>query len=86
VYVSVDDDALGLTAAQALLPTAREHRVPMVVRMRQRAGLAILVDDEAQGDGLETLHAFPLLDRTCTPELLLDSTRERGHPVHNRSS
>jgi hypothetical protein len=75
VYVCVDGDALGLMAAQALLPKARQHRVPIVVRMRQRAGLATLLDEEG-GDGLETLHAFPLLDRTCTPELLLDGTRE----------
>jgi voltage-gated potassium channel Kch len=76
VYVCVDDDALGLAAARALLPKARDHGVPVVVRMRQRAGLATLLDEEGQCDGLERLQAFPLLDRTCTPELLLDGTRE----------
>jgi len=76
VYFCVDDDALGLAAARALLPKATEQGVAVVVRMRQRAGLATLLDNDGQGDGLERLHVFPLLDRTCTPELLLDGIRE----------
>jgi len=77
VYVCVDDDALGLYAAQALLPKVRERNVPIVVRMRQHAGLATLLGEKAgAGGGTGGLRAFPLLDRTCTPDVLLDGTRE----------
>jgi TrkA family protein/RyR domain-containing protein len=73
VFVCVDDDALGLTAAQALLPSARAARLPVVVRMSRHAGLAALVDRTGADN---TLRAFPLLDLTCKPGLLLEGTRE----------
>jgi hypothetical protein len=52
--------------------------VPIVVRMRRKTGLATLLGGagEHRPEGLESLYAFPLLDRTCTPELLLGETEE----------
>jgi hypothetical protein len=77
VFVCLGDDALGLRAAQALLPAVKDHGIPVVVRMSQHAGLATLLDEDVGGEGAECLRAFPLLDRTSTPELLLDGPREQ---------
>jgi hypothetical protein len=77
VFVCVDDDSLGLAAAQTLLPRTRAQGALIVVRMRQHAGLATLLGEgPGESDGVEGLRAFPLLDRTCTPEVLLNGTRE----------
>lgn len=43
IYVCVDEDTLGLSAALALRHRARGHKVPIVVRMTQDAGLAALL-------------------------------------------
>ena len=76
VYVCLDDDSLGLSAALALRQRVREHRIPIVVRMEQDAGLATLLGGMDGGGGFENLHAFGLLDRTCRPDLLLGGTHE----------
>jgi hypothetical protein len=79
IYVCLDDESLGLAAALTLLHRIgqREPPVPVVVRMRRETGLAALLGGRARGsEGLDSLQAFALLDRTCTPELLLGRTRE----------
>jgi voltage-gated potassium channel Kch len=77
VYVCLDDDSLGLSAALALRQRVREERIPVVVRMEQDAGLATLLGGaDGSGSGFENLHAFGLLDRTCKPDLLLGGTHE----------
>jgi hypothetical protein len=74
VYVCLDDDSLGLSAALALRQKVREQGIPVVVRMAHEGGLARLLGGEG---GFENLHAFGLLDRTCTPEIVLGGTHER---------
>jgi hypothetical protein len=69
VYVCLDDDATSLKAALTLLRRLRSADVPVVVRMRQDAGLALLRAHEAPN-----VQAFHLLDRVCTPETLLGET------------
>ena len=76
VYVCLDDDSLGLSAALALRQRVREHGIPIVVRMEQDAGLATLLGGRDGGGGFENLHAFGLLDRTCRPDLVLGGTHE----------
>lgn len=71
-YVCLDDDTLGLQASLILQQLLHRHKTPIVVRMAEKGGLATLL----QGDGavsgrFENLTAFALLDRTCTPEILL---------------
>jgi voltage-gated potassium channel Kch len=51
IYVCVDEDTLGLSAALALRHRARGRPVPIVVRMTQDAGLATLLH-AAQDDSL----------------------------------
>jgi voltage-gated potassium channel Kch len=77
VYICLDDDALGLSAALTLRQHVRGERVPIVVRTEQDAGLATLLRGmDGSGDGFEDLHAFGLLNRTCTPDLVLGGTHE----------
>jgi hypothetical protein len=76
-YVCLDDDSLGLSAALALRQRVREQGIPIVVRMAHQAGLATLLAGlDGPGGSFENLHAFGLLDRTCTPDLVLGGTHE----------
>lgn len=77
-YICLGSDADALIAALAIRSGHLGRRVPIVVRMRHRGGLAALLRDVSQTDdrGVDNLHAFALLDRTCDPELLLATTRE----------
>nr|MBC7244260.1 NAD-binding protein [Chloroflexota bacterium] len=75
IYVCLDNDSLGLRAGLALLQCIRGRRIPIVVRMAHESGLAMLLRG-SQGDDCDKLHAFGLLDRTCSPELILGGTHE----------
>jgi TrkA family protein len=74
IYVCMDDDARGVAAALALAVQVRDQQVPIVVRTTEEAGLAGLLH-ERWGDAFP-LRAFPLLDRTCTAELILGETTD----------
>lgn len=68
IYVCLDDEARGVAAALELHELVSEDDVPVVLRTAETAGLAAAV----QGYG--TVRIFPLLDRTCAPEVLLGET------------
>ena len=71
-YVCLDDDALGLHAGLILLQLLRGQKTSIVVRMAEKGGLATLLQGKDEGVSyFESLSAFALLDRTCTPEILL---------------
>ena len=76
VYVCVDDDSLGLSAALALHRHLRGLDVAVVVRMAHDAGLASLLGGEGTGGEFHSLCAFGLLDRTCSADLLLSGMTE----------
>lgn len=85
-YVCLDDDSLALSAALNLQQRMRGEGTPIVVRMRRDGGLATLLGglgtDERR---FESLHAFALLDRTCTPDLVLGGTHEvLARSIHDR--
>jgi len=75
IYVCFDDDALGLTCALALTDRLGDRRSPVIVRMSHSGGLAALLG-RAPGDEGATITAFPLLRRTCTPEIASAGIRE----------
>ena len=84
VFVCFDDDSLGLRTGlaihQRLLHTSAGP-IPVVVRMAETGGLARLIAPDGAGDDHQTatfanLHAFGLLDHTCTPEAILGGTHE----------
>jgi hypothetical protein len=53
------------------------RKIPVVARMTLNSGLATLLREEThRPDAFEKLHAFGLLDRTCTPEILLGGANE----------
>ena len=76
IYVCLDDDSFALSSALALHRKVRAHNVPIVVRMQNDAGLATLLREEDGIDSYSDIHAFALLNRTCTPQLLFGGTSE----------
>lgn len=77
VYVCLDDDSCALGAALVLHQRLRDLEVPIVVRMTHDAGLATLLrEEDDKHHSLGNLHAFGLLDRTCTPSLIFGCTYE----------
>jgi hypothetical protein len=77
VYVCLDDDSNALSTALALYQQLRTREIPIVVRMLHEAGLATLLRERnVEHDSYANLHAFGLLDRTCTPELISGCTYE----------
>jgi hypothetical protein len=77
IYVCLDDDSNALNAALTLRQRVRALEIPIVVRMTHEAGLATLLRGEKDKPvSFAGLHAFGLLDRTCTPELISRCTYE----------
>ena len=77
VYICLDDDALGLDTGLRLSHQMRNHPIPIVVRMAEEAGLArLLLAEHADKKAFRNLHAFGLLNKTCTADLLLGGTHE----------
>nr|NIN95714.1 hypothetical protein [Anaerolineae bacterium]NIQ79150.1 hypothetical protein [Anaerolineae bacterium] len=77
VYVCLDDDSLSLHTGLSLLQRLRQNAIPILMRLVEEEGLARLLrsrggDENAYGN----LHAFGLLDRVCTPHLVLGGTHE----------
>ena len=76
VYVCFDNDVLALSAGLAVLQHLRCEDVPILIRVAQNEGLAMLLRGR-DGDNLfRNLHAFALLDRTCRPALVLGGAHE----------
>jgi len=77
VYVCLDDDSDALGAALMLRQQVRTLEIPIVVRMTHDAGLATLLQGEKdKRHSFISVHAFGLLDRTCTPDLIFGCTYE----------
>jgi hypothetical protein len=73
IYVCLDDDSLGLQAGLSLIQQMKDHEIPIVIRMIEDSGLATLLGDDKN---YQHLHAFGLLNQTCTTDLLLGGTHE----------
>jgi hypothetical protein len=69
VYVCLEDESRGLTAALSLAPRLRGRRIPVVVRVARTGGLPELLRER------EGLQAFSLLEQTCRADLLTGATR-----------
>jgi hypothetical protein len=71
-YVCLGDDALGMYAGLALVEMLKPRRVPIVVRMSERAGLATALRAQQSDPGfVDGLQAVGLVELTCTAELVL---------------
>ncbi len=77
IYVCLDDDAVALSAGLMLHEVVKGLDIPVVVRQAGEGGLGSFlqkrVPDSSRGEGLES---FPLLEKTCQPDLLVGGTYE----------
>ncbi len=77
IYICLDDETLSLQAGLRLNHALRQHSIPIVLRMVESGGLALLLDkDQENQDSFGNLKIFDLLDQTCTAELLQKGTHE----------
>ncbi|MBN1303174.1 MAG: NAD-binding protein [Anaerolineales bacterium] len=77
VYICLDDESLSLSVGLTLHRRLQGQHIPIVVRTRQDSGLTTLLKGVDGGrQSFEDLHAFPLLDRTCSPGLVLNGAHE----------
>jgi hypothetical protein len=74
IYICMDNDSLGLYTGLTLYQKVRDCNIPVIVRMVEDTGLALLLQEGKSPN--KFLHAFPLLDQTCTPDLILRGTHE----------
>jgi hypothetical protein len=76
-YICLDDETFCLQSGLRLNHQLRKYRIPIVLRMVENGGLALLVGNRAnEQDSLGNLMVFDLLDQTCTAELLQKGTHE----------
>ena len=76
IFICLDDDSFGLTAALALQNQMKVRKIPIVIRMETDGGLATLLGEKSEQEEFAHLKVFGLLDRTCEPELLLGGVNE----------
>jgi hypothetical protein len=76
-YVCLDNEAFSLQTGLRLNHQLRKFGVPIVMRMAESGGLAMLIEQGSnEGESFGALRIFDLLDRTCTAELLQGGTHE----------
>lgn len=75
VLVCLDDVSCSVSAALVLRRRLGSSDTPIVVRTLRASGLPALVG--AATPGTKDIRAFPLLDATCTPDLVLGGSFEQ---------
>ena len=77
IYICLKDHSIGLQLALALRRRLGHARTPIIVRMPENSGLATLLDRESKSiSSTRNIHPFGLVQRTCTPNLVLGGTHE----------
>ena len=77
VYVCLDEETFCLQTGLRLNHQLRKYQVPIVLRMVESGGLALLIENgNRQAGNFGSLRIFDLLDQTCTAELLQGGTHE----------
>jgi len=78
IYILMDNDAFNLQTGLTLLRQVKGQPTQLVIRMAEASGLAALLDhNTSPQSAFRHLNAFPLLDRTCTDEILLNEILAR---------
>ncbi len=72
IYVCIEDETVGLSSALSLLDQTQSSDIPILVRMTEDTGLASLL--KGSKGGLNRMHVFGLMERTCKPSLLNDGS------------
>ena len=85
IFICLDNDPLGFSAALSLRRHLRSSRVSIVIRTSHEDGLSHLLPEDAGADPDQVaLHAFSLLDRVCLSDLALGGTNERlAQAIHD---
>jgi len=77
IYICLDDDSQGLSVSQTLLRRILQQQIPLIIRTQGTASLAGFLSSSTEGrSAFQHVHPFALLDRTCTPDLLLSGSHE----------
>lgn len=77
IFICLDNDSLGLSAALTLNRHVRKDSIPVTVRMAHETGLAsLLAGKEIDRNGTANIRVFGILDRTFQADLLLGGTHE----------
>ncbi len=77
IYISFDDDSKALRAALTLHQRLINYEIPIVIGMNSDSNLAVLLEDRKEGNkNFSNIHILNLLDKTCTPDLILGCTYE----------
>jgi voltage-gated potassium channel Kch len=84
-FVCLDNESLALSAALSLHQRLAVNPIPIIVRTEEDAGLAQLLCGEGGRCTYPNVFGFGLLDRTCTPELVLGARRETLARAAHRS-
>jgi voltage-gated potassium channel Kch len=77
IYVMIEDEQIGLSAALSLLERIKETPVRILVRMNEEKGLASLIRETSRNTSMfERLFLFGLMERTCKVDLIYNSSHE----------
>jgi hypothetical protein len=77
VYISLDNEAIGLSSALLVLKHLQNENVEIIVSMIKDDGLAGLIHENTlESSRFKHLHLFNLMESTCTPGLVFNSSHE----------
>jgi len=77
VVVAFDDDSFCLSSAMSILWSFASNGIPILVRISEESGLAVLLEDrDDQPDWLHYVHAFGALAEVCTRAVLLNEAQD----------
>jgi len=73
IIVTLDDDAQALSCALDLLLRLENTSIPIIVRMSEDTGLAVLLQNEAAAsDWMASIHPFGMTGDICNSKMLMD--------------
>jgi hypothetical protein len=84
MYISLGEETTALTACLKLRERVRQLEIPIIVRMNLDGGLATLVRRD-ESENLGNVHVFPLLESTCTPDVIWGGCANEilAHAIHD---
>lgn len=85
IYILFDDEAQALVDALTLAARLRDEDIPIIVRTTRSGGLASLLYRDDASSSYSNLYAFPLLEHSCAPDLVLGGMHETvARALHQR--
>ena len=77
IHINFDNEQIGLSSALSILNHLRNQDVEIVVSMVEEVGLSSLIrENNLQSNKLRHLHFFGLMEKTCIPDLVFNSSLE----------